>query len=167
MPEEALLRVATEADLPRIAALARWVWLDSYADQGVSASFARYVEQAFDPAVLWRSLQREPMWLIEDGEYLQAWAELDRSAAPDKIELSRLYVAPPCHGRGLGARLLRHVRAVNAPRRLWLSAWEGNAGALKFYRREGANLLGETWFELDGQRHRNEVLGWPALETQE
>jgi len=38
---------------------------------------------------------------------------------------------------------------------------------LRFYRREGAQLLGETWFGLDGQRHRNELLGWPALETQE
>ena len=158
------LRAAVEADLARIAALARWVWLDAYADQGVSASFARYVEQAFDPAALRQSLQREPMWVIEDGEYLQAWAELDSAAAPDKIELSRLYVAPPLHGQGLGARLLRHVRAVNGRRALWLSAWEGNSGALRFYRREGAQLLGETWFELDGQRHRNELLGWPALE---
>jgi diamine N-acetyltransferase len=165
MPE-AVLRKATPADLPRIAALSCWVWLNSYADQGVSASFARYVEQAFDTAALLRSLQREPMWIIEDGEYLQAWAELDGSVAPDKIELSRLYVAPPCQGQGLGARLLHHVRAVNAQRSLWLSAWEGNAGALRFYRREGATLLGETWFELDGQRHRNEVLGWPALEIQ-
>jgi len=162
MPE--ILRPAVEADLPRIAALARWVWLDSYAEAGVSASFAGYLDQAFDLAALRQSLQREPMWLVEDGESLQAWAELDGSAAPDKIELSRLYVAPPRHGRGLGARLLQHVREVHPRRALWLSAWEGNAGALRFYRREGAQLLGETWFELDGQRHRNEVLGWPALD---
>lgn len=162
MPE---LRVATEADLPRIAALARWVWLDSYASDGLSTAYASYLDDAFAPAALRQTLRREAMWVIEESEFLQAWAELDGSAADDKVELVRLYVAPPLHGQGLGARLVRHARASHPKRSLWLKAWEGNAGALKFYRREGARLIGETWFVLDGQRHRNEVLAWPALET--
>ena len=164
---EQILRLAQEIDLTRIAALARWVWLNSYADSGVSTGVARFVEHAFDPLLLGQSLRREPMWIIEVGEHLQAWAELDSAASPDNIELTRLYVAPPCCGRGLGARLLQHLRSTHRQRAFWLSAWEGNVGALRFYRREGARLLGETWFELDGQRHRNEVLGWPALATQE
>lgn len=159
-----LLRAAVDADLPRIAALGRWVWLDGYAGQGVSLAIARYIEEAFEVETLRRAQRREPMWIIEGGEQLCAWAELDGRAAVDRVELSRLYVAPPRCGQGLGARLLRHLRAVQPRRALWLSAWEGNAGALRFYRREGASPLGETWFELDGQRHRNELLGWPALE---
>ena len=161
MPE---LRAATAADLPRIAALARWVWLHSYASEGLSRAYVGYLDEAFDPAALRQTLEREPMWVIEAGEFLQAWAELKGSASDDKLELVRLYVAPPLHGQGLGARLLRHARATCPRHSLWLSAWEGNARALKFYRREGAQLIGETWFELDGQRHRNEVLAWPTLD---
>ncbi|MET0519644.1 MAG: GNAT family N-acetyltransferase, partial [Burkholderiaceae bacterium] len=126
-----MLRAATEADLPRIAALGRWVWLDSYARQGVSLAFARYVEQAFHIEGLRQTLRREPMWVIDDGEHLLAWAELDSRGADSRLELSRLYVAPPRHGQGLGARLLRHVRQAQPRRALWLSAWEGNAGALR------------------------------------
>jgi ribosomal protein S18 acetylase RimI-like enzyme len=158
------LRPASPADLPRIAALGRWVWLDSYADAGVSSSFAAYVEQAFSIATLEAELQRGSMWLIAVGDQLQAWAQLGEPQ-DGRIELMRLYVVPPCHGQGLGARLLRQVRAAHPRQSVWLSAWEGNAGALRFYRREGAQVQGETWFELDGQRHRNEVLGWPALEA--
>jgi GNAT superfamily N-acetyltransferase len=160
MPES-FLRSATEADLPRIAALARWVWLDSYAADGVSAGFASYLDAAFAPGVL-----RGPMWVIEEGEFLVAWAQVDAGAAcpvahaAPGVELSRLYVAPPRQGRGLGRRLLACIREAFAGQALWLSAWEGNHGALKFYRREGAALWGETWFELDDRRHRNEVLGW-------
>jgi diamine N-acetyltransferase len=161
MPE---LRSAVPEDLPRVAALARWVWLDSYAAHGVSAGFARYVDEAFAPDRL-----NGPMWVAEENEYLLGWAQLDlQSRCPveceaSTVELKRLYVAPPCAGKGLGAKLLQLARQDHADRSLWLSAWEGNAGALKFYRREGAALWGETWFELDGQRHRNEVLGWKAF----
>src|SRR6218665_2876527 len=157
MPE---LRAATEADLPRIAALARWVWLDSYADAGVSASFAAYLEQAFSIETLRASLRREPMWLIEEGEQLQAWAELD-STGDGQLELTKLYVAPPCHGRGLGAPLLLHLPPHPPPRAaVGGPAGEGKGGALRFPRREGPRLIGEGWFELEGQRHRNERLGW-------
>ncbi|WP_077034229.1 GNAT family N-acetyltransferase [Pelomonas sp. KK5] len=156
MPE---LRRAVASDLPRIAALARWVWLDSYAQQGVSDDFARYVEQAFAPAQL-----VGPMWVVEEGGYLLAWAQVDEAAPSPRpvpaVELKRLYVAPTRQGEGLGALLLQQVRESYADRAVWLSAWEGNAGALRFYRREGGTLWGETWFELGGQRHRNEVLGW-------
>ncbi|PTT76066.1 hypothetical protein DBR42_27525 [Pelomonas sp. HMWF004] len=159
------LRAAGVSDLPRVSALARWVWLDSYAAAGVNSSVAAYVNQSFEATVLQQSLAREPMWIIEDGDFLLAWAELD-SRTPGAVELCRLYVAPPFHGQGLGARLLRHVRETHASCPVWLTAWEGNAGALRFYRREGAQFLGEAWFELDGQRHRNERLGWPAWQVQ-
>lgn len=160
-----MLRAAVAADLPRIAALARWVWLDAYVHEGVSDAFAGYLEREFNVDALGATLAREPMWVIEDGDYLRAWVETDASSEPGKVEIARLYVAPPFHGQGFGARLLRHVRAAVPDRAVWLKAWEGNAGALRFYRREGAALVGETWFELDGQRHRNEVLGWPALQA--
>ena len=164
-----ILRAAATADLPRISALARWVWLDSYASEGVSASYADHVERAFSIEALGESAGSH--WLIESADgFLLAWAHVDPVAVcpvaviDHGVELAQLYVAPPCQGRGLGLRLLRQSRELNPRRPLWLSAWEGNAGALRFYRREGASLLGETWFELDGQRHRNEVLGWEPLQ---
>ncbi len=190
------VRRAVAADLPRIAALARWVWLDTYATHGVTAAFAAYVDEAFHPDTLARRFRDHAMWVI-DGPVdaaphvreliepsplsdelspsstvasppdlpLQAWAELDSHTEPGRVELTRLYVARPCQGRRLGVALLAQARRAYPSRPLWLSAWEGNHGALRFYRREGAMPLGDTWFELDGRRHRNELLGWPPLEA--
>jgi GNAT superfamily N-acetyltransferase len=167
MPEP-VLRLATESDLPRIAALARWVWLDSYASEGVSSSYASYLDRTFEPT----SLQQMPgsHWIVESVDcFMLAWAHVDPTAPcpvagrGQAVELAQLYVVPPAQGTGLGLRLLRHARELHPERALWLGAWEGNRGGLKFYRREAAELWGETWFELDGQRHRNEVLGWPSL----
>lgn len=168
MPE---LRRAAEPDLPSIGALARWVWCDRYVEEGLTPAVARYLDEHFAPAVLGAHLAQQPHWVAKsDDGALIGWAQLDAgSAGPDlpagAVELQRLYVLPTQQRRGLGRRLLRQARGQWPARPLWLSVWEGNGDALRFYRREGGELWGETWFELDGQRHRNLVLGWPPLEA--
>ena len=122
------LRRADAGDLARIAALARWVWLQTYADLGVTDSFARYLDDAFSLKALADRLARHPMWVIEasapsgspDATALQAWCELDLHGDPQRVELTRLYVAPSVQGQGLGARLLRQARAEQPGRALWL-----------------------------------------------
>jgi diamine N-acetyltransferase len=170
MPE---IRPACAADAQRLSALARWVWLQTYASDGVRESFAAYVDSAFATAELVRLIgdPTQRLWVVEHEGHLLAWAHLNLSSVCPvsgltglQAELSRLYVVPPAAGKGLGSALLRQLRAAAPAHALWLSAWEGNAGALRFYRREQAVPLGETWFELGQERHRNEVLAWPALE---
>lgn len=174
MVTDCLMRRARPDDAPRIAALARWVWLDRYAiDGGVNADVANYLKREFDEQLLRQALDLGRHWLVERGDVLLAWAQLDDAAVcpvdagGPALELKRLYVSPRSQGQGLGARLLRQCRQEWPERALWLSAWVGNTDALRFYRREGAGSWGETWFELGGERHRNEVLGWPALEPVE
>lgn len=162
------LRRARAQDAPRLAALARWVWLDSYATDGVEQRFLPYLDESFSPAAFERALAdpRQALWLLEDGAALQGFAQALRGApAPvpsdAQVELTRLYVAPPCTGRGLGAQLLQAARATWAGEGLWLSVWVGNEGALRFYAREGGRNIGQTQFMLDGQAIANEVIAFP------
>lgn len=158
------LRRAHAADAARLAALAQWVWLDSYAAEGVAARVLPYLAESFAPPVFERLLADagRQLWLIEDGAALQGFAQTRRDApAPvagePRMELERLYVAPPCTGRGLGRRLLAAAREAGP---LWLSVWIGNEGAQRFYRREGGAVIGETDFILDGEAHRNLVFAF-------
>lgn len=166
------LRRAVPADAPRLAALARWVWLDSYAEGGVTEAFAGYLDAAFTPAAFRQLLQdaQRALWVAEDADALCGMAQLCRAApapvaadrpAPD-VELERLYVAPRCTGRGLGRQLLAAARGTWPQQALWLSVWVGNAGARRFYEREAGRRVGETDFLLDGQAHRNLVYAWSA-----
>ncbi|MDT9001291.1 GNAT family N-acetyltransferase [Paucibacter sp. APW11] len=169
------IRRAVRSDAPALSALARWVWLQTYALDGLRDSFIRYLDDSFSEARLHALIAdpAQPMWLLHEGNHLLAWAHVELGAAwagsglavgGAQAELQRLYVAPTRSGEGFGARLLQHVREALPAHAVWLRAWAGNEGALRFYRREGAQQLGETWFELEQERHRNEVLGWPAWE---
>ncbi|MFG6461664.1 GNAT family N-acetyltransferase [Roseateles sp. DXS20W] len=162
------LRRARADDAPRLAALARWVWLDSYATDGVELRFLAYLDETFTPAVFERAINDplQALWLLEEGAALQGFAQAQRGApAPvstgSEVELTRLYVAPPCTGRGLGARLLQAARETWPGEGLWLSVWVGNEGALRFYAREGGRHMGQTQFMLDGQAIANEVIAFP------
>ena len=151
--------------------LAQWVWLDSYAQQGVEARFLPYLAESFSVTTFERLIAdpAQALWVWQEGPALQGLAQV-RFGVPtpvgtredQAVELERLYVAPCCTGRGLGVTLLKAARATWPGLALWLSVWEGNAGALRFYRREGAQLIGQTVFMLDGVAHPNQVLGWGA-----
>lgn len=165
----AVLRRAVADDAPRLAALACWVWLDSYAAHGVEARFLPYLAASFTPAAFERLIAdpQQALWLAEgeDGA-LQGFAQLRHGvqapvAEPLRVELERLYVAPPCTGHGVGARLLAAARGHWPGQALWLSVWVGNERAQRFYRREGGRVVGETDFMLDGQPIRNLVLAFP------
>ncbi|NCT83588.1 MAG: GNAT family N-acetyltransferase [Comamonadaceae bacterium] len=165
----AVLRRAGADDAPRLAALAHWVWLDSYATAGVESRFLPYLAAAFTPAAFERLIAdpRQALWLAEgESGALQGFAQLRRgvpapTAEPPQVELERLYVAPPCTGHGLGARLLAAARGNWPGEALWLSVWVGNERAQRFYHREGGRVVGETDFMLDGQPIRNLVLAFP------
>lgn len=164
-------RRARVDDAARLAALAQWVWLDSYASDGVEARMLPYLSDAFALAA-WQGVMQDAdrvVWLIESAAgALQGLAQLRRGvAAPvsprasPAVELERLYVAPPCTGRGLGAQLLAAARGTWPGEGLWLSVWTGNAGALRFYQREGGSMIGDTSFLLDGEAIPNHVIAFP------
>ncbi|CAM4188629.1 GNAT family N-acetyltransferase [Roseateles saccharophilus] len=164
-------RRARPADAACLAALAQWVWLDSYATQGIEARFLPYLAESFRMGAFERLIvdPERVMWVLEEGAVLQGFAQLRRGAAAPvpggaapRVELERLYVAPRLTGRGLGVALMAAARSTWPAEALWLSVWAGNEGAQRFYRREGGEVIGETTFVLDGQAHPNLVFGWPA-----
>ena len=55
------MRPAQPEDALRIAALARWVWLDRYAAEGgVNSTVAEFLKRDFDEQLLRQSVDSEP-----------------------------------------------------------------------------------------------------------
>ncbi|WP_342635556.1 N-acetyltransferase [Antarcticimicrobium luteum] len=62
--------------------------------------------------------------------------------ARDGEEVCSLYVAPGARGAGVGQRLMDAARETRA--RLWLRVMAYNAGARRFYRRNGFSDVGRS-----------------------
>jgi GNAT superfamily N-acetyltransferase len=64
-------------------------------------------------------------------------------ATLEPAELEHLYVAPEAQGRGVGAALLDHAKALR-PGGFELWVFQANRDARRFYERHGCVLLYET-----------------------
>jgi len=165
---EVRLRQALPEDAVTIAALAVQVFLDTYAIEGVRPdlareAFAEYSAQAFAARLV------EParsFLLAERGAGLLGFAEsllAPRPAPAGAIvgaELVRLYVQPAFQSQGIGKDLLRAAEqsvASRGLRVLWLTAWEGNHRAARFYAANGYEDVGATAYAIEGNSYANRV----------
>lgn len=166
-----MIRLATPADAERLSLLASHVFLDTYVPQGVNRAIANEMLQRFAEPVLAARLQDPGVRvLVAEAEgWLEGFADLRLQATGPSVsagvvlqgaELFRLYVYPQRQRQGLGARLLHAAEALagrHGEACCWLSAWEGNAGALAFYPSQGYQDVGETDYRIDGVSYRNRV----------
>lgn len=163
------IRVGCAADAGTISALAIQVFLDTYATGGVRADLAHEAFAEYGRDVFAQRLAQDAriFYLAEQGPGLVGFAEVLRSNAPSPIpgvggsELVRLYVQPQAQGAGIGRALLQAAercasRAGTAG--VWLTAWEHNARALAFYKRQRYEDVGHTLCVIQGQSFGNRVL---------
>ncbi len=114
--------------------------------------FGRLREDLADPRQSW--------FLAEAAGEAVGFLALEEGPAPGcvveaaPLELSRLYVRAPWHGRGPAFALMEAGLADARRRRarsLWLQAWEQNPKALAFYRAHGFREAGRTVVTFGGE----------------
>lgn len=146
-----------------LTALSVQVWLHAYAQNGITDTLSRYVFTTFTEAHFQRML-KDPDYRIlvftEDDHllgYVAANLKSFWKSPANGYEVKTLYVQEHFQGRGIGRKLLaaleQHCGAC-----FWLSTWHKNISAIAFYKHLGFEDLGQTYFELDGERHANRVL---------
>ncbi len=171
-PDAITFRAATPADALCLGVLSTQVFLDTYATQGVSPSLAREALAQHSVAVYEALLADLAVTILvaERAGHLVGFAQIRdglghaRVPAPAAAaaELHRLYVQEGFAGRGIGRDLLRLAEKAAAARgadMLWLTAWEGNVRALRFYPRCGYDDLGATVYTFGGEDYPNRLFG--------
>ncbi len=185
------LRIAAPDDAPALAAIGARLFTGTYARGGdgpTAASrpedVAAYVDAYFAPERQRAELRDAALvtFVAERADTaIPTWAgyaqlRLRPSAgAPTPSpcegahprELSRLYVDPAWHGRGVAGALMDAVQMCaraepGGADPLWLAVYQANARAVAFYRRRGFVVAGEATFTMGAELQRDWLMTWRA-----
>lgn len=158
--EVAEIRPANATDAANLAVLATQVWLDTYCKRGVRRALTDYVLSEFSSE---RFMQRiaapdQRILLAEQAQHLVGFARIALAShmpnqANHHIELATLYVQPTFKGQNINTHLLAAAKSIAQAQSqaLWLSVNAQNENALAFYQHAGCVVVGDTYFELDGE----------------
>lgn len=132
---------ATELEIPQIRALADRIWRACYLQMIGQAQVDYMLEWMYSPREIRRQLSAGvDWWMVNlDGSSI-GYLSWTWDPGAREFELNKLYLAPEFHGRGVGQRMLDHVkstaRALEAGS-VRLRVNKANATALAAYRRAG------------------------------
>ena len=180
LPAGLRLRRAGVPDAPAIAAFAARTFRDTYGAETGADDVEAYVREHLTPVVFSADLaaMRTAVVVAEsEGAQLAGYVQLRAGARPDSpdldptvlppdafpIEVARLYVDPPWHGRGVAAALLgQAMAAANAlpDGCVWLGVYQRNPRAVAFYRKLGLAVAGTQTFDMGRDRQLDWVMAW-------
>lgn len=151
------IRQAEISDLKIICALGITTFYEAYFEQDDPQDLAEYVLENFSPVQIERELNDEnsTFFIAEANNYTVGYAKLRENSTVDclknerAIELQRIYILEKSKGKGVGEKLMKicfdAARAKNYEK-IWLSVWERNFAAQRFYEKFGFVKIGEHRF---------------------
>ena len=103
---------------------------------------------------------------LRDGSRPEPGAQVDPAAIPadaPTMEVARMYVDRPWHGRGVAAPLFRAALdlAAESGAVAWLCVFRGNPRAIAFYEKQGLRLAGTQTFVMGEERQEDWLLASP------
>jgi GNAT superfamily N-acetyltransferase len=162
------IRPATVADAGLLAELGERTARETFAG-GPPEDMEEFLASTYTRDILAAELEdaRGRYLIAERGSVAAGFAQVEEGPAPADVpgerplKLARLYVLRPQIGTGVGAALMgRCLELARAGGHdvIWLTSYDQNAQAIRFYERWGFTEVGEMYFTFGRERPRNLVL---------
>ena len=135
-------------DLKKLTDLCRRTFIDAFEKDNNPEDFRSYINSAFSESSIRSQLENPDslFYFIYNGSNRIGYFKINLKLAQtekmpfDSIELERCYVQKEYQNKGFGTFILDHIknlaRTFNGSF-IWLGVWEHNAGAIRFYERNG------------------------------
>lgn len=171
------IRHATIADADLLADLGMRTFRDAFAELNDPDDIRRYLAEAFAPEQVAAEIHAPgSVFLLGYHDAFSRQKPVGYSrlfaapvpegvSGPKPVRLLRVYVESAAVGSGYGSALMQaslDEAAVRGYETVWLSAWERNERALRFYERWGFRVVGTTEFGL-GKDVQSDVVMERAL----
>lgn len=149
------------AELQDAAALGEFMsrsFLATYGHCSTPENVARAVEQHYGEQAQRRQIQDPGCWnlIAQIGEQWAGHAQLKFGSEPPPqvrvrpaVELARFYVDTSQHGQGVAQAMMAQTlqaAKTGGGSSIWLSVWQEAAQAIRFYQKEGYEVVGPTIF---------------------
>ena len=149
-----VIRVAGEPDIPLIRQLADRIWRACYPGIISTAQIDYMLGWMYSEEQLARDLRNGVrLELVEVAGVASGFVATERDAASGLLKLHKLYLLPECQGRGVGQRLLGHVRQLardSGCRAVELRVNKSNHRAIRAYERAGFVLREAVVADIGG-----------------
>ena len=155
------IRFALVDDAKMLADLARETFWDAYNTESKleRRHIKAYMEKSFTREILENELiDKNLRYLIAESDSIPvgyaklAFGKTRREiSGSNPAELCRIYLKKKFWGKAFGSRLLETCIAetkANGSDTVWLSVWEHNAPAIRFYEKRGFGKVGSHVFDL-------------------
>ena len=151
------IRQADISDTNIICALGATTFYEAYFEHDESSDLANYVLENFSQGQIKNELKdtNSTFFIAELNGKAVGYGKLRENSAVDclknenAVELHRIYILERAKGKGVGGKLLDRcfeTARTKGYETIWLSVWEENSAALKFYERLGFVKVGEALF---------------------
>ena len=150
------IRQADISDLKIICALGVTTFYEAYFETDEPHDLANYVTENFSLAQIESELNNRDstFFIVEADARAVGYAKLHENSQveclkDDAIELQRIYILEKAKGKGVGEALMRRCFDAALAKnytKIWLSVWEKNLAAQRFYGRFGFVKVGEHPF---------------------
>lgn len=166
-------RLATRADLPLLAKMAKETFYETWKDTCSEQDMNTYLQQNFTLPSLGNQLDEVGstfLLLQEEGKALRGYAHLLETKVPPEIQiakplyLKRFYLTSYAKGSGAANTLMRSCLAQAAAQKaggIFLNVWERNFRAQRFYARYGFIKRAEIPYPLGNQVDTDWILDRP------
>ena len=167
-------RDARSDDAARVATFAADKFIEAYRDQSPIDMLVGYAQDNFTEQKVRAEIDADEtsFLLAHDQDELAAYALLRYNSFPDceiaasaPAHLQRIYVDPRWQGTGVARELIGRCTAgarVAGCDLVWLSVWDQNPRAIRFYLKSGFQIIGEQPFLIGDEVQRDFVMTWPA-----
>ncbi|APG03729.1 GNAT family N-acetyltransferase [Luteibacter rhizovicinus DSM 16549] len=163
------LRVATIAQAAALADVMERTFRATFGDSTTDGHMAEHCRSSYGEA-LQRAEIGDPdttTLLVKDGDVIAGFAQVRPGNRPNgvtasqPVEIHRIYVDVPWHGKGVAAMLMEAALRDAVKRGadgVWLGVWEDNARAIRFYAKWGFVAVGEHIFHVGGDAQRDVLM---------
>ncbi len=175
------IRTADVGDAAALSTFGAQTFRDTFEADNTPDDMAQYLADAFSPARQASEIA-DPASIVLLAEHrteagldeLIGYAHLVTGDVPDAVhgpapmELKRMYIAKPWHGRGVAHALMKagiDAARARGVRTLWLGVWERNPRAQAFYAKYGFVRVGEHTFVLGSDAQTDWLFARPLADA--